>query len=54
MSDNNIYAKYTMHEMLDKLDIIECFETPGKKIRYSEITEKQMDLFSLLGFYPPH
>ena len=53
MNDEKIYAKYTLNEMLDKLDIIECFETPGKRTRYSEITEKQRDLFSAFGFSPP-
>ena len=32
MQDQSIYKDYTLHEVLDKLDVIECFEYPGKNL----------------------
>ena len=29
MQDGNLFKKYTMHELLDEMDIIECFRTRG-------------------------
>ena len=28
MQDNNLFKDYTMQQVLDKLDVIECFENP--------------------------
>jgi len=41
-----------MHQVLDKLDIIECFEYLGKRMRVGEVLEKQHDLFVALGVEP--
>jgi len=30
MQDKNLFKKYTMLELLDEFDIIECFEYPGR------------------------
>lgn len=53
MQDQSLYKDYTLHEVLDKLDIIECFEYPGKKLVVSEILDKQRKLYSNLGVEPP-
>ncbi|MEO1785358.1 IS1634 family transposase [Thermodesulfobium sp. 4217-1] len=53
MQDNSLFKDYTMQEMLDELDIIECFELPGKKIQLGEITKKQIQLYEKLGVDPP-
>ena len=53
MSDQKLYKKYTMQELLDELDVIECFEQPGKNIRIGEMTKKQEDLYRKLGVEPP-
>jgi len=52
MQDQSLYKEYTMHQVLDKLDIIECFEYPGKRMRVGEVLEKQHDLFIALGVEP--
>ena len=52
MQEQSLYQEYTMHQVLDKLDIIECFEYPGKRIRVGEVLEKQHDLFVALGVEP--
>jgi transposase len=53
MQDNNLFKDYTMQELLDELDIIECFELSGKRIRIGEITKKQIQLYEKLGIEPP-
>jgi hypothetical protein len=53
MQDANLFKNYTMQEVLDDLDVIECFEQKGLQLRASEITKKQSDLFEALGVPPP-
>jgi len=52
MQEQSLYRKYSMEQMFDKLDIIECFEYLGKKMRVGEVLEKQHDLFVALGVEP--
>jgi len=54
MHEQSLYKEYTLHQVLDKLDIIECFECPGKKMRVGEILDNQHELFIKLGVEPPH
>ena len=44
---------YTLPGLLDKLDVIECFEQPGRSLRVGEILEKQEQLYYDLGVVPP-
>lgn len=53
MQDNDLFKSYTMQGVLDKLDIIECFEYPGQELRVGELLEKQKELYSKLGITPP-
>lgn len=53
MQDANLFKNYTMQEVLDDLDVIECFEQKGLQLRAGEITKKQSDLFVALGVAPP-
>ena len=53
MQDNNLFKDYTMQQVLDKLDVIECFENPGDKLRVGEVLSKQHQLFLDLGVNPP-
>jgi transposase len=53
MQDNRLYKDYTMNEALDKLDVIECFDRPGKKRLVGEILERQKFLYEKLGVKPP-
>jgi transposase len=53
MKENSLYRYFTMHEVLDKLDVIECFEYPGKDLVVGEVLNKQQELYRSLGFEPP-
>lgn len=53
MSDQKLYKTMTMHELLDELDIIECFGYPGHRIHFGEITKKQKSLYTALGVEDP-
>ena len=53
MQDNNLFRDYTMQQVFDKLDIIECFENPGNRLRVGEVLSKQKQLYLDLGVKPP-
>ena len=53
MQVNNIFSNYTMQQVFDKLDVIECFENPGDAQRVVEVLMKQRDLYVALGVEPP-
>lgn len=53
MQDTGLFKTYTMQSVLDKLDVIECFESPGQKLRVGEILEKQKEIYISLGIEPP-
>jgi transposase len=53
MQDQSLYKDYTLHEVIDKLDVIECFEYPGKDLVVGEVLEKQIQLYEKLGVEPP-
>lgn len=49
MEDAGLFARYTMHELLDELDVIECFLEPGKAPIQGEILKKQEQIYLDLG-----
>jgi transposase len=53
MQENNLFKDYTLHEVLDEFDIIECFEVPGQQLQVGETTKRQMDLYAKLSVAPP-
>lgn len=53
MQESKLFKNYTMQEVLDEFDIIECFEVPGQQLQIGEITKRQMDLYTKLGITPP-
>ena len=53
MQEANLFRKFTMHELLDQIDLIECFEQKGRRSRLGEITQKQKEIFEALGISPP-
>lgn len=53
MQESNLFKSYTMQEVLDEFDIIECFEVPGQQLQVGEITKRQMGLYTKLGVTPP-
>jgi hypothetical protein len=50
--ENNLFKDYTIQGVLDKLDVIECFEQPGQSIGVGEILDKQKQLYHDLGIEP--
>lgn len=53
IQENNLFKDYTMQEVLDEFDIIECFEVPGQQLQVGEKTKLQIDLCTKLGATPP-
>ena len=53
MQDNNLFRNHTLQEILDDLDIIECFEVPDQKLQVGEATKRQLELYAKLGVDPP-
>lgn len=52
MEYGHLYSKYTMHELFDELDVIECFFEPGKAPMQGEVLTKQEQLYRYLGVIP--
>ena len=50
---SDLLKKHTIQGALDKLDVIECFETPGQQLLVSELLEKQKESNCALGIDPP-
>jgi transposase len=53
MQIRHLYKDYTLAGFLDKLDVIECHESPGRKPQVGEVLENQRNLYHMLGFDPP-
>jgi transposase len=45
MKIKKMYKDYTLNKLLDKLDIIECFEYEVGKLRVGEILDKQKKIY---------
>lgn len=53
MKQADLFKSFTLTELLDELDVIECFEVPGKLLHIGEVTQKQKNLYDALGVKPP-
>jgi hypothetical protein len=53
MQDNNLFKRYTMQELFDEFDIIECFEQPGRNLRLGEVTKIQIELYKTMDIAFP-
>jgi len=53
MKETKLYGKYTMSQLLDKLDVIECFEDPGNSLRVGEILTKRQEIYTALNVPVP-
>ena len=49
----NLYHKFTMHELLDELELIEQFVRQNQKPLIGEVTKKQSDIFKALNVPSP-
>lgn len=52
MKTHDLYARYSMRELLDELDLIERFDEPGRPAHLSEMTKKQETLLAYFGVDP--
>ena len=52
MEEKGLFATYTLHELLDELDVIECFMEPGKAPIQGEILKKQEQIYRDLEVTP--
>ena len=52
MEEKGLFATYTLHELLDELDVIECFMEPGKAPIQGEVLKKQEQMYRDLEVTP--
>ena len=52
MEEKNLFKQYTLQELLDELDRIECFIEPGKSPIQGEVLLRQEQLYRDLGVKP--
>ena len=52
MEEKGLFSRYTMHELLDELDVIECFLELGKAPIQGEVLKKQEQIYRDLGVTP--
>lgn len=53
MQGGNLFKDYTLQEVLDELDVIECLESPGQRPTVGEITQRADGPLCELGVMPP-
>ncbi|NDL68874.1 IS1634 family transposase [Anaerotalea alkaliphila] len=53
MQETGLFKDYTVQSLLDKLDLIECFENPGHALRVGEVLSKQKQIYEALAITPP-
>jgi transposase len=53
MEQAGLFKNYTLQSLLDRLDLIECFEGPKQRLRVGEILDTQKELYIQLGYQPP-
>ena len=53
MKETNLYKTYSMQQLLDKLDVLECFEDENRKLRIGELLNKQAEIYETLGVALP-
>ena len=54
MREVNLYKTYSMQQLLNRLDILECFENEGHKLRIGKLTTKQADIYEALAVALPN
>lgn len=53
MKKSGLYRQYSMNQLLDKLDVIECFEDPGFSLHMGELLSAQQSIFTQLDVPAP-
>ena len=49
MKESRLYNNNTMQSLLDKLDVLECFEDATHSLRIGEMLVKQAEIYEALG-----
>ena len=52
MEEKGLFSKYTMNEILDEVDRIECFIEPGKAPIQGEVLNKQELIYRAMDVTP--
>lgn len=53
MQEEQLFKDYTLQEVLDEFDVIECFAIPGRQLQVGEITKRQTELYQKFEVQPP-
>lgn len=53
MSDNDLFKQYTTQGLLDEVDLIECFNEPGKALFVGEVLQKQRQIYKDMNVQAP-
>ena len=53
MKQTDLYKDLTLNQLLDKLDVIECFEDNGHSLRVGELLDKQKEIYNALSVKIP-
>ena len=53
MAAADLFRTYSLQRLLDELDDIEYFELPGREGYFSEILQKQSNLYNILDIKLP-
>ena len=53
MQDRHLFKDYTMQEVIDELDLVECLTVPGKDPIYGEVLKRQEALYAAMGVEAP-
>ena len=53
MQKKKLFKTYTISQLLDKLDLIECFNYPDRKLQVGEVLEKQKQIYLDMEVKPP-
>ena len=53
MKESGLYGNYTIQSLLDKLDVLECFEDEKHSLRIGEMLNKQAEIYEALGVDAP-
>ncbi len=53
MQETKLFKEYTLQEVLDEFDVIECFAVPGQRLQVGEMTNRQAELYQQFGVKAP-
>lgn len=53
MQKKELFKKYTLQGLLGELDVIECFQEPGKEPFVGELLNKQRQIYLDMEVEPP-